>query len=122
MPQDVIERVNTLGRRSHAHLDLAFAWHDGTPILDEDEDGYESAYDSNYDPNNDTDDDEALLSDDDSIAAGVDDNNNNENFNKNNDNEDFNDNDSQELMIRQGQPRTAPQMPMKKTTQLMSPR
>jgi hypothetical protein len=49
MPQDGIERVNTLVRRSHAHLDLAFAWRNGTPIL-EDEDGYKSVYDSNYDP------------------------------------------------------------------------
>jgi hypothetical protein len=37
MPQDVIDRVNTLGRRSHAANTLTFAWNDDTPVEDFDD-------------------------------------------------------------------------------------
>ena len=36
LPQDVIDRVNTLGRRDNAAADLTFAWRDGSPIVDPD--------------------------------------------------------------------------------------
>jgi Reverse transcriptase (RNA-dependent DNA polymerase)/Zinc knuckle len=65
MPQDVIDRVNTLGRRSFAADDLTFAWRDGTPILDDNDDSGDDA-DSDYDPAEDQ-------LDDDASAAGVDD-------------------------------------------------
>ena len=38
MPQDVIDRVHTFARRSNANHALLFAWHDGTPIADDDHD------------------------------------------------------------------------------------
>jgi hypothetical protein len=47
MPQDVIDRVHVLARRSNANRDLAFAWGDGTEIADEDEGDDQ---DSDYDP------------------------------------------------------------------------
>ena len=95
MPQDVIDRVNTLGRRGNATAALVFAWRDGTPIdaLDDhgfadDDDADDS--DSDYMPDSDADDafddaddadtfagaDEAFASDDDDAhdtAAGVND-------------------------------------------------
>jgi hypothetical protein len=75
MPQDVINRVNTLGRRSAAGGSLAFAWRDGTPILDDDAVDGADDDDSTYLPSEvDADDlsDGALSSDDDTLA-GVDD-------------------------------------------------
>jgi hypothetical protein len=47
MPQDVIDRVNHLGRRSHAANDSTFAWRDGTAIVNIDG---EDADDSSYAP------------------------------------------------------------------------
>ena len=47
IPQDVIDHVNTLGHCSNANHDLAFAWHDGSPIIDvdsPDNDPYDSDY------------------------------------------------------------------------------
>jgi hypothetical protein len=65
MPQDVIDRVNTLGRCSHAVGALTFTWHDGTPILDDTKD--DDNDDSNYAPS-----ELANHPDDDLMAAGVD--------------------------------------------------
>jgi hypothetical protein len=49
MPQDVIDRVHVLARRSNANRDLTFAWRDGTAIADNaDEDDDDD--DSDYDP------------------------------------------------------------------------
>ena len=63
MPQDVIDRVNLLGRRSNAALDLAFAWRDGTPIVDpgdmaDDSDDDDSAYQPSFHGSDDSDDDD----------------------------------------------------------------
>jgi hypothetical protein len=87
MPQDVIDRVNTLGRRSNAASALSFAWRDGTPISDLDDD-VDDADNSSYLPSDGDDDDDddvdtdfAASSDDDfsndasqdgDAAAGVD--------------------------------------------------
>jgi hypothetical protein len=52
IPQDVIDCVGTLGCGCNTATDLAFAWRDGTPILDL-EDGFDddlSAADSDYHP------------------------------------------------------------------------
>jgi hypothetical protein len=71
MPQDVINRVHVLGRRSHATRNLVFQWSDGTSIQDDIDDGSDDGYqpesdddsydsDENYDSdsndNNDSDD------------------------------------------------------------------
>jgi hypothetical protein len=38
MPQDVIDWVHTFARRSNANRALLFAWRDGTPIANDDDD------------------------------------------------------------------------------------
>jgi hypothetical protein len=77
MPQDVIERVHLMARRSNANRDLTFAWHNGTAIADEDDDDD----DSDYDPDDDDDEDHGYSDsesavdddDDDDEDDGVDD-------------------------------------------------
>ena len=64
MPQDVIDRVHTLARRSRANRDLLFEWRDGTPIQDEDvAQGDSESDDDDYEPedssDSDNDDDES---------------------------------------------------------------
>ena len=66
MPQDVIDRVHALARRSHTAAGIAFGWRDGKPIDPDDDDNYESEEDSDYEP-----DDEDDNEDEDSIP-GVD--------------------------------------------------
>jgi hypothetical protein len=59
MPQDVIDRVHTLARRSNASNTLQFTWQDGTPI--ENAAQYDESDDVNddvYEPNNDDSDSE----------------------------------------------------------------
>jgi hypothetical protein len=79
MPQDLIDRVNTLGRRSHAVNTLTFAWSNGTPV--EDFDDIDDADDASYQPSEGSDpqDDDDDLSDADShseaCVAEVDDDN-----------------------------------------------
>jgi hypothetical protein len=87
MPKDVINRVNTLGRLSLAAQDLSFTWHDGTPILDPDDD--DDAYNSNYVPS-----EIANESDDDLLAAGVDDDNENPDEDKEDEDDNKGDGDS----------------------------
>jgi hypothetical protein len=89
MPQDVIDRVNTLEWRSNATSDLSFAWRNGTPIADLDDDG--DADDSSYLPSDGDDNSEYSDNDfsdgtsqDGDAAAGVDDENNNNNSEPNN--------------------------------------
>ncbi len=51
MPQDVINQVHTLARRSNANRNLLFAWRNGTPI----EDDHDESDDEDYNPeDNDT--------------------------------------------------------------------
>jgi hypothetical protein len=61
MSQDVIDRVHMFARRSHANRKLLFAWRDGAPITDDDDDA------SNTDYN--------LASDDKDIASDEEDDN-----------------------------------------------
>ena len=95
LPQDVITHVITLGHWCHAHHDLAFAWHDGSPIIDLD-DPDDDPIDPDYEPS-DFDsahnDDLLFVSESDGAftTAGVDDNDNNDNNNEN-DNENMNNN------------------------------
>jgi hypothetical protein len=51
MPQDVIDRVHTFACRSNANRALLFAWRDGTPIADDDDD----ADDTEYNPSDESD-------------------------------------------------------------------
>jgi hypothetical protein len=69
MPQDVIDRVNTLGRRSHAANTLTFAWSDGTPIVNDAPD--DDADDATYQPDDDDDDFSDDGSHDEVSVAGV---------------------------------------------------
>jgi hypothetical protein len=107
MPQDVIDRVHTLARRSNANRDLTFAWRDGTAIDDDDDD---DNTDSEWEPESDDDSDYELVStsDDDGTSshdsrddeddtppevfdlplAGVDDEEDANSVNENNDNKD----------------------------------
>jgi hypothetical protein len=62
MPQDVIDCVNNLGRRSHAASDLTFAWRDGTPIADL---RHEDKNNSTYEPS------EGSDSHDDNLSVGA---------------------------------------------------
>jgi hypothetical protein len=45
MPQEVIDRVHVLARRSNANRDLTFAWRDGSAIADVGNDDDDSDYD-----------------------------------------------------------------------------
>ena len=86
LPQDMIQCVNTLRCHSNAHHeDLAFAWLNGSPIIDLD-DPDNDPLDPNYEPldsNSDTDPDGNLsfVSDGDLTTAGVDDDANDANNN-----------------------------------------
>ena len=93
LPQDVIDRVNTLGWQSNATTDLTFAWCDGTPINDPDSPD-DDPYDSNYLPSEADDDDLSYISDSDFTTKGVDDNNENENHNNYHANDANNNNDN----------------------------
>jgi hypothetical protein len=53
IPQDVIDRVHVLARRSNANRDLSFAWRNGTAIADE-EDNSDYEPDTEYDSESDT--------------------------------------------------------------------
>jgi hypothetical protein len=57
MPQDVIDWVHTFAHRRNANRALLFAWRDGTPIADDDDD----TDDTEYNPS-----DESVSEDDDS--------------------------------------------------------
>jgi hypothetical protein len=56
MPQDVINRVHVLARRSNANQDLIFAWRDGTPIIADAADNADAdnSDDDDYDPDDDS--------------------------------------------------------------------
>jgi hypothetical protein len=75
MPQDVIDRVHTLVRRSNANRDLTFAWRDGTAIATNDDKGNkeDEDQDSDYDPEDLGDDSDSEESDDDDADHIVDD-------------------------------------------------
>jgi hypothetical protein len=106
IPQDVIDRVDTLGRRCNAAADLAFAWRDGTPILDL-ENGFDNdllATDSDYHPsdtNSSNDSSEDGSSDDGSqsraSAAGVD-----EDDNEHDNDDDFQEEDNEHKAPNEG--------------------
>jgi hypothetical protein len=82
LPQDMIDCVDTLGCRCHAAVDLTFAWRDGTPIADLDNDTDSvSADNSDYHPADDDSSDNSSQSG--ASAAGVDDDDDD-------DNDDFN--------------------------------
>jgi hypothetical protein len=49
MPQDVIDWVHTFARCSKANHDLLFAWRDGTPIEDNDDDASNAEYNPEWD-------------------------------------------------------------------------
>jgi hypothetical protein len=59
IPQDVINRVHTLARRSNANRDLTFAWWDGTTIDDDDKD---SDADRNWEPDSDDESNDSSIS------------------------------------------------------------
>jgi hypothetical protein len=75
MPQDVIDRVHTLARRSNANRDLTFAWRDGTAIATNDDEGDDDNedQDSDYDPDEAGDDSDSEESDTDSVPDDDDD-------------------------------------------------
>jgi hypothetical protein len=56
MPQDVIDRVHTFARQSNAKRALLFAWRDGTPIADEDDDTGDTEYNPSDKSNSEDDD------------------------------------------------------------------
>jgi hypothetical protein len=56
MPQDVVNRVHVLARRSNANKQLLFTWRNGRPITEDDDDENDNDTDpddEDYDPNND---------------------------------------------------------------------
>jgi hypothetical protein len=104
MPQDVVNRVHVLARRSNANKELLFTWRDGRPITDDaDAENDDDPADEDYNPDDDdayddNDDDEYAYpfeaddGDEDGfynpLVAGVDDtNNNNDENNDENNNE-----------------------------------
>jgi hypothetical protein len=52
MPQDVINLVHMLTHASNANCNLIFAWHDGTPIKDAEDDKSNADYNSESDSDN----------------------------------------------------------------------
>jgi hypothetical protein len=122
VPQDVIDRVHALARRSNASRDLTFAWRDGTTIADEEDDDKDSDYepdddDTDYNSDNDSDDDaapveeetdedsdnEQVVDDVDLPLAGVDDEMNNERKHEQDDPEEITEENNEEA----GQEETA---------------
>jgi hypothetical protein len=70
IPQDVIDRVHALARRSNVNRDLTFAWRDGTAIDDDDKD---SDADPDWEPDSDDESDDSSVSDeDDNSSQGTD--------------------------------------------------
>jgi hypothetical protein len=75
MPQEVIDRVHVLARRSNANRDLTYAWHDGTIINNDDNDEDDLDYDPEVNEDSDSESDNESLpldnndSDDDVDAA-----------------------------------------------------
>ena len=69
MPNEVINRINILGRRSKASRDLVFKFRDGTTIEDEEEEE-DTEDDDNDDNNYETDDNDDSTNDDDMKLTG----------------------------------------------------
>jgi len=94
MPQEVIDRVHVLARRSNDAHGLAFGWRDSAPIGDDD-DNYNSDSDSDFDPDEEQD-NESI---DDGSLAGV--NQNQLQLQKDNEDDDEADIDDEEDEIQQ---------------------
>jgi hypothetical protein len=72
-PQEVMNRVHTLARRSNINQDLTFDWHDGTAIVDEDGDDDSNA-DLDWEPDSDDEpDDRSVSNKNDDSSQGTDD-------------------------------------------------
>jgi hypothetical protein len=70
MPQDVVDRVEVLARRSFASQDLVFQFHDGAPVDDDDESAADPAYEPEDDDDHESDGDDVEY--DDEQSAGDD--------------------------------------------------